>query len=276
MFLIKLGGSVITDKGKKYAFKKDVMDRLSSEITKAGKEIILIHGAGSFGHILAKQHSLNQGYKNNTQLQGFSDTHAMVQQLNSLVLASLHDHDIAAVSIPPHAILQLDDHKPSKIHAMIGLRQYGFQIRPGGESNANKKLVMHVRRCDETQLQVPFHVGDDASRTWLITKTGSGLSLKHDHRHRDGTQDALTQYGGHTVDAGWAQVQSFPADQYSKELFVDNAIPQSVGNTWQMYIYPERFTYRLIRQGREFRVDFDLTTPIDAPPAPWGYDDTEL
>ena len=106
----------------------------------------------------------------------------------------------------------------------------------GSDSFANKKLIMHVRRCDETQLQIPFHVGDDASRTWLITKTGSGLSLKHDHRHSDGTEDTLTQYGGHTVDAGWAQVQSFPADQFSKELFVDNAIPQSVGNTWQMYI----------------------------------------
>ena len=142
------------------------------------------------------------------------------------------------------------------------------------DSFANKSLVMHVRRCDETQLQIPFHVGDDSSRTWLITKTGSGLSLKHDHRHSDGTEDVLTQYGGHTVDAGWPQVQSFPADQYSKELFVDNAIPQSVGNTWQMYIYPERFTYRLIRQGREFRVDFDLTKPVDEPRAPWGHDDT--
>lgn len=138
----------------------------------------------------------------------------------------------------------------------------------------NKQLVMHVMRCDETQLHIPFHVGEDASRTWVITKTGSGLSLKHDHRHRDGSEDALTQYGGHTVDAGWSQVQSFPADQYSKELFVDNAIPQSIGNTWQMYIYPERFTYRMIRQGREFRVDFDLTKPVDPPRVPWGYPDT--
>ena len=140
-------------------------------------------------------------------------------------------------------------------------------------SFSGKKLIMHVRRCNETQLQVPFHVGEDASRTWLITKTGSGLSLKHDHRHSDGTEDELTQYGGHTVDAGWAQVQSFPADQYSKELFVQHAIPQSVGNTWQMFIYPETFTYRLIRQGREFRVDFDLTKPVEAPPTPWGYDE---
>ncbi|RHW75899.1 hypothetical protein [Colwellia sp. RSH04] len=138
-------------------------------------------------------------------------------------------------------------------------------------SFSDKKLIMHIRKCDERQLQVPFHVGDDASRTWLITKTGSGLSLKHDHRHEDGSSDQSTMYGGHTIDAGWPNMQSFPADQYSKELFIKQAIPQSVGNTWQMYIYPDTFSYRLIRQGREFRVDFDLTKPIDIPKAPWGY-----
>ncbi|MBE9549337.1 MAG: hypothetical protein IMF09_08040 [Proteobacteria bacterium] len=138
-------------------------------------------------------------------------------------------------------------------------------------SFSGKKLILHIRKCTDTQLQIPFHVGDDSSRTFLLTKTGSGLSLKHDHRHKDGSSDALTMYGGHTLDAGWAQVQSFPADQYSKELFVKNGIPQSNGNTWQMYIYPEKFTYRMVREGREFRVDFDLSKAIDTPDAPWGY-----
>ncbi|WP_062568362.1 hypothetical protein [Pseudoalteromonas arabiensis] len=143
----------------------------------------------------------------------------------------------------------------------------------GPSSFAGKKLVMHVRRCNERELQVPFHVGDDASRTWIITKTGSGLSLKHDHRHKDGSDDKSTMYGGHTLDAGFANAQSFPADQYSKQLFVSQGIPQSMGNTWQIYIYPKQFTYRLVREGREFRVDFDLTKPITPPSAPWGYED---
>ncbi len=138
------------------------------------------------------------------------------------------------------------------------------------------KLVMHIRKCTDNELQIPFHVGEDASRTWVITKTGSGLSLKHDHRHEDGTSDASTMYGGHTIDAGWAQVQSFPADQYSKELFVNLAMPQSINNTWHMYIYPEKFTYRLTRQGREFRVDFDLTQTTEQPVTPWGYTDEPL
>ncbi|WP_170308286.1 hypothetical protein [Parashewanella tropica] len=140
-------------------------------------------------------------------------------------------------------------------------------------SFSGKKLIMHVRKCSDTELQIPFHVGDDASRTWIITKTGSGLSLKHDHRMANGEYDASTMYGGHTIDAGWGNAQSFPADQYSKELFVKQGIPQSNNNIWQIFIYPEKYTYRLIRQGREFKVDFDLTKPVTPPVAPWGYKD---
>lgn len=135
------------------------------------------------------------------------------------------------------------------------------------------RLIMHVRKCTDSQLQIPFHVGDNHSRTWIITKTGSGLSLKHDHRNKDGSHDVSTMYGGHTLDAGWPTVQSFPADQYSKELFVRLGIPASNGNTWQMYIYPQTLSYRLVRDGREFRVDFDLTKPVALPPTPWGYKD---
>ena len=134
-------------------------------------------------------------------------------------------------------------------------------------------MVMHVRDCSDTQIQVPFVVGENRSRTWIITKTGAGLSLKHDHRNQDGSHDEQTMYGGHTLDAGWPTVQSFPADQYSKELFVSQGIPASNGNTWQMYIYPNTFSYRLVRDGREFRVDFDLTKPVALPPTPWGYQD---
>lgn len=136
----------------------------------------------------------------------------------------------------------------------------------------DNQLVMFVRKCNQTELQIPFYVGDNASRTWIIKKTGSGLSLKHDHRHKDGSDDPVTMYGGHTLDAGYDQIQSFPVDQYSIELFAQHGLPQSITNTWQIYIYPDKFSYRLVREGREFRVDFDLTKAISAPAAPWGYE----
>src|SRR5210317_326234 len=168
------------------------------------------------------------------------------------------------VSIPTH------DRFFEAIRAHCG-KAYAGKIavdNAPGDAFTNKGLVMFVRRCTDSELQIPFYVGDDASRTWIIKKTGSGLSLKHDHRHDDGSMDEVTMYGGHTLDAGFHEVQSFPADQYSKELFVRSGIPQSVSNIWQMFIYPDSFSYRLIREGREFRVDFDLSEPIAAPAAP--------
>ena len=141
-----------------------------------------------------------------------------------------------------------------------------------GNTFGDAKLVMHVRKCTDTEIQIPFHVGDDASRTWIVTKTGAGLMLKHDHRNEDGSFHSSTMYGGHTVDEGFPKVQSFPADVYSKSLFIESGIAASTDNVWQMMIYPSRFSYRLIRPAREVQVDFDLENPIATPSAPWGYE----
>ena len=141
-----------------------------------------------------------------------------------------------------------------------------------GNTFGDAKLVMHIRKCTDSEIQIPFHVGEDASRTWILTKTGAGLMLKHDHRNEDGSFHSSTMYGGHTVDEGFPQVQSFPADVYSKALFIESGIAASTDNVWQMMIYPSRFSYRLIRPAREVQVDFDLKNPIATPSAPWGYE----
>lgn len=137
-----------------------------------------------------------------------------------------------------------------------------------------QQLVMHVRGCDEPaqQLRVPFHVGDDRSRTWVITRTTTGLRLKHDHRHADGSDDAVTMYGGDTVEAGDAIRQQFPVDAESIALFEREGLAGSVTNVWAMEIEPgQRFLYELARPGgRLFQVEFDLTSPVAVPPPPWG------
>lgn len=137
---------------------------------------------------------------------------------------------------------------------------------------SGKKLVMHVRECSDRKLKVPFHVGDDHSRTWVITKTDSGLRLKHDHRHQDGSEDKVTMYGGDTIDSGSVQLQSFPVDQFSIDNFNQNGLSQSVTNVWHMGISDTSFMYRLTRDNRDFKVEFDLTKPVALPPVPWGHE----
>lgn len=151
---------------------------------------------------------------------------------------------------------------------------YEGQVVSGNESDANfatQRLVMHVRECSDSEIRIPFHVGEDRSRTWVITRTDTGLRLKHDHRHEDGSEDVLTQYGGDTASEGLHTRQEFPADQHSKDLFVANDIPQSATNVWAVEVQPEAyFAYELSRENRHFRVEFDLRNTVDAPPRPWG------
>jgi len=136
----------------------------------------------------------------------------------------------------------------------------------------NRTLVMHVRSCEPDRVLVPFHVGEDRSRTWIISRTESGLRLKHDHRHEDGSEDVLTMYGGDTTGQGTARRQEFPVDAFSRELFARENLTPSMENTWAMEIQPARlFAYELTRPGRRFRVEFDLSAPVPAPPAPWGH-----
>ena len=148
---------------------------------------------------------------------------------------------------------------------------------------ASKPLVMHVRDCGASEIRIPFHVGEDRSRTWVVSRReilwhsretsglSSFLTLKHDHRHSDGTPDVLTDYGGDTGGGGNSRRQNFPADTESRSLFMNKGNPASVANVWTMEIAPARmFAYQLRRPGRHFRVEFDLTRPVPAPPPPWG------
>ncbi len=136
---------------------------------------------------------------------------------------------------------------------------------------AGQRLTMHVRTCSESEIRIPFHVGADRSRTWVITQTANGLRLKHDHRHEDGSEDVRTQYGGDSAGAGTSTRQDFPADDFSKALFRREGIPQSVDNVWSIELVPGRtFAYQLQRPGRHFRVEFDLTRPVSSPPPAWG------
>lgn len=143
--------------------------------------------------------------------------------------------------------------------------------RAANDPFEGRELIMHVRTCGPGRILVPFHVGDDRSRTFVITLVGDRLRLKHDHRHKDGTEDVLTMYGGDTVAAGTATRQEFPVDDFSKKLFTRENREASNTNTWAMEMHPGRtFAYELSRPGRMFRVEFDLTRRVPAPPPAWG------
>jgi hypothetical protein len=135
----------------------------------------------------------------------------------------------------------------------------------------NKLLLMHVRACNNEVIRIPFMVGEDRSRTWVFSRRKESILLKHDHRHRDGTADSVTQYGGYTTNAGSATVQVFPADAQTVSI-----LPAAFGNVWWVELKPgEFFTYNLRRMGTDqnFSIRFNLQQTVPVPPAPWGWQD---
>ena len=130
---------------------------------------------------------------------------------------------------------------------------------------------MHVRSCDKNKIRIPFFVGNDSSRTWVLTLDEAGILLKHDHRHTDGSPDKITMYGGHTSHFGSSSRQFFPADQETSDL-----LPAAIGNIWWIDLVPgEYYAYNLrrVNTDRLFTVRFDITVPIDPPGKPWGWED---
>ena len=142
-----------------------------------------------------------------------------------------------------------------------------------------KAMVMHIRRCTPDRIEIPFHIaglgpdgGWDRSRTWIVSRTGNGLRLKHDHRHADGSKDEVTMYGGDTATPGTASRQEFPVDAESIAMFEATGRAVSTTNVWAMETTPLGFAYELKRANRHFRVGFSWDRPVSPPPpAPWGW-----
>jgi hypothetical protein len=170
----------------------------------------------------------------------------------------------ACASVPSGPSSQQDAFM-ARLNALCGQRFEGRVVTTDAVDAdfASQRLLMHVRDCSAEEVRIPFRVGDDRSRTWVVTRTQDGLTLKHDHRDPEGRPDGLHWYGGDTVAAGTEARQAFPVDAFSIELF--NAWDASVSttNVWAMEVHPDRmFAYELRRPNRHFRVEFDLTRPV--------------
>jgi hypothetical protein len=141
------------------------------------------------------------------------------------------------------------------LRSMCGERYEGaltYAIDPNNPYVGQKMSTEII--CTGTDVRLPVLVGEDRSRTWIFTRTRAGLDLRHDHRHPDGTPEAVTMYGGLANDAGSALSQSFLADAITFKLF-----PGSETNVWTTSFSPDGsvLTYHLDRHAKP-RIEFVL------------------
>jgi hypothetical protein len=152
-------------------------------------------------------------------------------------------------------------------------------LEPPGDDmlTGTEQLVVHFRDCGPDEVRIPFHVeiegaGEadtrwDRSRTWYVIRHDDQLELRHDHRREDGSESTRTWYGGFSAGPGTATRQDFE----SPERTAAAGVP--VG--WRIEIEPGvRYAYGTTYDGDyDWRVEFDLSRPLDGPPPlPWGHD----
>lgn len=135
------------------------------------------------------------------------------------------------------------------LKGLCGARYEGAKTYPpdSTDSFAGKLLVATITSCTETEIRVPFLVGEDRSRTWVFTRSAGSLRLQHDHRHADGTPDSVTMYGGMARATGTPLAQSFGADEYTAKL-----IPAAGTNVWTVSLSSDTntLTYHLERDAK--------------------------
>ena len=98
--IIKIGGSAVTDKtSPEGKARPEELERIAEEISGYDRPLIIVHGAGSYGHTYAKKYGLDKGF----DAEGVMVTHDSVRQLNDLVVSTLRKHGIRAMPLNPFA-----------------------------------------------------------------------------------------------------------------------------------------------------------------------------
>lgn len=118
LILIKLGGSLITDKKRSFHAKESVIRRLAKEIKEAKKsisgKIIVGHGSGSFGHIVAAKYQTQKGIINKKSVLGAAFVEDVAVQLNRIVIKNFLKAGLPVFSFSSGSFIIAKDQKPEK------------------------------------------------------------------------------------------------------------------------------------------------------------------
>ncbi len=160
--ILKIGGSVITDKNGELTARTETINRLAEETRKADiKNLIIVHGGGSFGHPTAQKYGINEGLKNDSQKVGFAETHHVMTVLNGLVMDALVWHSVPAFSIAPSCCVVTENGRIKFFEDKIlkSLLKMGIIPVLYGDAILDEKLGFAVLSGDQivSHLAMKFH-----------------------------------------------------------------------------------------------------------------------
>ena len=155
--LVKLGGSLITDKRQRETARTEVIERLArdlAEIDRREVRLILGHGSGSFGHVAAARHGIHQGVETTEQLLGVTETQDRAATLHRLVMGALWKNGVAAFSLAPSSFLVSAGGAPADlwIESLLNALQIGLLPLVYGDVVMDRELGASIASTETVLL----------------------------------------------------------------------------------------------------------------------------
>ncbi len=116
MMIVKLGGSALTIKdAQKPTVDEENLNRIAREVSNYNDDMIIVHGAGSFGHILAKEYQIGKEIEdaddNLFKIRGLSLIQSSMQSLNYKVVTKLQENNVPAIGIKPSSFIMTQNQR---------------------------------------------------------------------------------------------------------------------------------------------------------------------
>lgn len=172
MIILKLGGSLVTDKSKKFVIRKSVVERVAHEIKEsrtADDGLVIVHGGGSFGHPVAKEFGLDKGATKTSQIKGVAATRRAMSRLNNYLVDVFVENSIPAVSVQTSAIASCKSGRIERLDLTFVNKLLTSGLVPVlyGDVVADKKLKFSILSGD----QIVYHLSKSLKPERIILAT---------------------------------------------------------------------------------------------------------
>jgi len=204
MIILKLGGSVLTKKDlKESEVNYDNLNRIANEIKLAydnksnnielSEGLIIIHGAGSFGHPMAKKYSIGEPFteeKYPKKRIGFSKTQNCVKKLNTLICEVFINHEIPCISLQASSFITTKNKRINKFDLDL-IKKYlneGFIPVIYGDVVLDDELKIAVLSGDQILQYIAknLKINDLKLKKEVILGTDvEGVFTKNPKKHED-------------------------------------------------------------------------------------------
>ena len=188
IIIIKLGGSLLTDKKEPFSLREQVCKNIVGQIVSAQKKLILVHGGGSFGHPLAEKYKINQGRNDQIkdQLIGLTKTHEAMTQLNSFIVNEFLKHDYPTISLQPSSIFINKSGELSFVNSGVIESLLDLNIMPVlyGDILIDTNNNFKILSGDEIILKLCKRLSDLNIKKVIFAMDKDGLFVRKSHRDK--------------------------------------------------------------------------------------------